>query len=214
MLQMLFQGQYLVFFMLIAALVMSLSFHEYGHALAAKLYGDNTAERLGRLTLNPISHIDPMGLMMVVMVGFGYAKPVPFDQRNTNSMWAQFGVAIAGPVANLIIAFVAINVYYFGIKSGWPIFEQSASRGFFEILIVVNLMLMLFNMLPIGPLDGHYILPYFLPKKIARQYTILNAQYGMYVLLGMMVLAIMDVPIFTALQKFGFALVPYLAVVD
>ncbi len=214
MLQMLFNGEYLVFFMLIAALILSLSFHEYGHALAAKFYGDDTAERLGRLTINPVSHIDPMGLIMVMMVGFGYAKPVPFDPRNFNSMWAQFGVAIAGPVANLIIAFVAVNVYFYGITAGWAVFEQPAASRFFEILIVVNLILMLFNMLPIGPLDGHYLLPYFLPKTLARKYVEYNARYGMFVLLGLMALAIMDVPIFTALQRLAFSLIPHLSVMN
>ena len=77
MIQLLYQGQYALFFMILVALVISLSFHEFGHAYTAKRFGDDTAERAGRLTVNPVAHIDPMGLLMVVMLGFGYAKPVP-----------------------------------------------------------------------------------------------------------------------------------------
>ncbi|MEC8961299.1 MAG: site-2 protease family protein, partial [Pseudomonadota bacterium] len=79
MIQLLYQGQWLLFCVILVALLISLSFHEFGHAWVAKRFGDDTAQRAGRLTLNPISHIDPMGLMMVVFVGFGYAKPVPTD---------------------------------------------------------------------------------------------------------------------------------------
>ena len=85
MIQLIYQGEILLFALLIAALVASLSFHEFGHAFVAKLYGDDTAERAGRLTLNPIAHIDVVGLLMVIMVGFGYAKPVPTDPRNFRS---------------------------------------------------------------------------------------------------------------------------------
>ena len=79
MLSLLMQGQFAIFLLLLVALVLSLSFHEFGHALVAKWFGDDTAERAGRLTLNPVSHIDPIGLAMVAMVGIGYAKPVPTD---------------------------------------------------------------------------------------------------------------------------------------
>jgi Zn-dependent protease len=71
-----------LFLLIVMALVISLSFHEWGHAFAAKLFGDDTAQRAGRLTLNPLAHIDPLGLLMVVLVGFGYAKPVPTNPRN------------------------------------------------------------------------------------------------------------------------------------
>ena len=85
MLPMLFQGQLALFGLIIIALIISLTFHEFGHAFAAKRFGDDTAERLGRLTLNPVAHIDPVGLLMVVLVGFGFAKPVPTNPRNYNS---------------------------------------------------------------------------------------------------------------------------------
>ncbi len=210
MISLLFNGHYLIFILLLAALVISLSFHEFGHAYAAKQFGDDTAERLGRLTLNPLAHIDPGGLLMVIFVGFGYAKPVPTDPRNFNSFWAQFGVAAAGPLANLIIAVVAVNFFEFAAKMGWGWVSLPGVNNFFQILIIVNLLLMLFNLLPIGPLDGHYILPYFLPKQLAHKYNVLNARFGMYVLLGLFLLSIAGIPIFSFLIGFGRSLVPYI----
>ena len=87
MIALLIDGQVLLFAVLLVTIIISLSFHEFGHAWSAKYYGDNTAESLGRLTLNPVSHIDPTGLLMIILVGFGWAKPVPTNPRNFNSFW-------------------------------------------------------------------------------------------------------------------------------
>jgi len=193
--QLLQTGDFVAFAMLLVALILSLSLHEFGHAWAAKMYGDDTAQRLGRLTINPIKHIDPMGLMMVIMVGVGYAKPVPFNPNNFSSVWGRAGVAIAGPIANLLIAFVTLNFYVFGLKAGWGFLDNETAYRFFNILISINLLLMLFNMIPLGVLDGHHILPYFLPKKLAAQYRSLNAQYGMYALIGILLLSILGLPV-------------------
>lgn len=213
LLQLLMQGQVVTFAMILAALIMSLSFHEYGHAYAAKLYGDDTAERLGRLTINPISHIDPVGLLMVVMVGFGYAKPVPFNPNNFKSVWAQAGVAAAGPLANLIIGVVALNLFIYGSNAGWELFRLEGGRQFFSILILVNFFLMLFNLIPLGVLDGHYILPYFLPKKMAMQYRELNARYGMFALLGILMLSVLGLPVLGFLQRAADWLIVHLSFV-
>ncbi len=210
MLPILFAGNISLFILIIVALVFSLSFHEFGHAFAAKLFGDDTAQRMGRLTLNPLVHIDPIGLLMVVMVGFGYAKPVLTNPRNYTSLWAQLGVAAAGPLANLILAIVVYNLALYGANAGWTSLNNQNAVEFIYILVIVNLILMLFNLLPIGPLDGHYILPYFLPKKIANAYRDLNARYGNYALLGIILLAIMGVPIFEFVQKTGLAMLPYI----
>ena len=176
MISFLTDGQYFLFFAILAALIMSLSFHEFGHAFAAKRFGDDTAERLGRLTLNPVAHIDPVGLLMVVFIGFGYAKPVPTDPRNYNSFWAQLVVAAAGPLANLIIAVVAYNLFLWGVQAGWQSFADPSVNQVFRIVVIVNLVLMVFNLIPLGPLDGHYILPYLLPRTLARHYVHLNAR--------------------------------------
>ncbi len=119
MIQLLYQGQWLLFCVILVALLLSLSFHEFGHAWVAKRCGDDTAQRAGRLTLNPISHIDPMGLMMVVFVGFGYAKPVPTDPRYFRSRYAEMLVAAAGPAMNLLLAVITVNVFVQGLQFGW-----------------------------------------------------------------------------------------------
>lgn len=195
LLNLLVNGQVAVFAMILIAIILSLSFHEFGHAYSAKLYGDDTAQRLGRLTINPIPHIDPMGLLMIVLVGIGYAKPVPFDPRNFKSVWGIAGVALAGPLANLIIAFVAINFYNFAYDSGWAFSRNPGVVQFFQILITINLILMVFNLIPLGVLDGHHILPYFLPKTLAAKYRSLNAQYGMFALIGLLLLSMFGIPV-------------------
>jgi Zn-dependent protease len=195
----LFQGHAILFLIILLALVISLSCHEYGHAIVAKWNGDDTAQRAGRLTLNPLAHIDPMGLMMVVFVGFGYAKPVPTDPRNFTNMWADLLVAAAGPAMNLLLAAITINVYLLGRNLSIELFFSDGAQTFFVILAQINLLLMLFNLVPIGALDGHYILPYFLPRRLAQQYRYYNARYGNFVLLGLIVVSIMGVPILRTL---------------
>ena len=130
MIHLLQQGEWVLFAVIIAALVISLSFHEYGHAWVAKRFGDDTAERAGRLTLNPRAHIDPMGLLMVVIVGFGYAKPVPTDPRRFTSRYADLLVAAAGPGMNLLLAVVTINFYVLGLKIGWTFFQLPGPNQF------------------------------------------------------------------------------------
>lgn len=200
MISLISNGQYLTFVLILAAIVVSLSFHEFGHAWSARYFGDDTAERLGRLTLNPVAHIDPMGLMMVALVGFGWAKPVPTDPRNFNSMWASLVIAAAGPAMNLLIAFVAVNVYSVGIQAGWSFVDSPVWGQFFTLLITINVLLMLFNLIPIGPLDGHYILPYVLPRQIALLYRDLNARYGAFALLGLVLLSYFGLPVFSWLR--------------
>jgi Zn-dependent protease len=190
------QGAYEVFILLIIALILSLSFHEFGHAIVAKWQGDDTAERAGRLTINPLAHIDPFGLLMVVMVGFGYAKPVPVDPRNYKSRYSDLWVSAAGPFMNLLVAFVAWNGYLIMLANG---IQNPGMDVFFRLLTQINLLLMLFNLLPIGPLDGHYIFPYFLPDGWANRYRLLNARYGTILLLGLVALSFMGVPVFQSL---------------
>ena len=208
MITLLFQGQILLFALLLTALVLSLSCHEFGHAYVAKLSGDNTAERAGRLTLNPVAHIDPMGLLMVVLVGFGYAKPVPTDPRNFRSRRADLWVAAAGPAMNLVLAVVAWNFFLSMRGAGTAFFLGANVETFFLILVQVNLLLMIFNLIPLGPLDGHYILPYFLPARLARLYRHYNARYGVFALLALIVAGLLGVPVFSGLMSFAASLLP------
>jgi len=178
MISLLMNGQVLTFLILLVTIVLSLAFHEFGHAWSAKKFGDTTAEKLGRLTLNPIAHIDPIGLLMIIMVGFGWAKPVPTDPRNFNSFWATFFIALAGPMANLILAFLAVNLFGLAIVLDITFLLTDQILTVIWTFSFINLLLMLFNLIPLGPLDGHYILPYFLPRTLSEHYRRLNAQYG------------------------------------
>jgi Zn-dependent protease len=203
MIQLIFQQEYLAFILLAFALIFSLTCHEFGHGKMASLIGDDTAERAGRLTLNPIPHIDPFGLLMVLLIGIGYAKPVPFDPRKFNTRWGMLMVAAAGPAMNLLLAIITINVYVIGLKLGIGIFQTEVAKLFFSNLALINMLLMLFNLLPIGPLDGSYILPYALPRDAAIRYQQLNARFGTYALLGLIVLHFLGVPIFESIWRFG-----------
>lgn len=210
MLHLLYEGQYATFILVIIALVISLSFHEFGHAYIAKRFGDDTAERAGRLTVNPIAHIDLLGLLMVISVGFGYAKPVPTDPRNFRSPWASPMVALAGPAMNLLLAIVVINSYHLGLKSGLTILDGPGQAFFFNFLPLINLLLMIFNLIPLGSLDGHYVLPHLLSKDWAYRYVVFNAQYGNMILLSLIVLSILGVPIFWTLINFSQHLLPFI----
>lgn len=210
MINLLLNGRYDVFILLIIALTLSLSFHEFGHAIVAKWQGDDTAERAGRLTVNPLAHIDPLGLLMVVMVGFGYAKPVPTDPRNFRSARSDLYVAGAGPLMNLLLAVLTWNVYLFLRANGW---ENAGALTFFTLLAQINLLLMLFNLIPLGPLDGHYMLPHFLPQQMAYRYRVLNARYGTAVFLGVIVVSLMGLPIFSALARLSVTLLGWITLV-
>lgn len=203
MITLLYQQQYALFILIIIALIVSLTFHEYGHGIVAKWFGDNTAEQAGRLTLNPLAHIDPFGLLMVVMIGIGYAKPVPTNPANYRSRWATLLVAAAGPGMNLLVAVISFNLYLTGLAMGVDFLQGQGPEFFFTYLALINLLLMLFNLLPIGPLDGHYILPYFLPRHLAMRYLQFNQRYGVYALFALIGLNVIGVPVFENIWKTG-----------
>ena len=192
MISLITQGQYAVFALLLVALLLSLSFHEYGHAIIAKFEGDNTAQQLGRLTLNPIKHVDLSGLLMVILIGIGYAKPVPIDPAKFRSTFSHLKVAIAGPGMNLLLALVTWNLFLLLKSHG---LENDGVDLFFIIFAQINLLLMTFNLIPLGPLDGHYVLPYFLPRKLSYHYRVLNARYGLWALLILLVLTYSLLPL-------------------
>jgi Zn-dependent protease len=192
------EGRYDVFVLLIVALTLSLSFHEFGHAIVAKWQGDDTAEKAGRLTVNPFAQIDPVGFLMVVLIGIGYAKPVPTDPRNFKSPVSDLWVAAAGPFMNLVLALVTWNVYLLLRISGW---DNVGGLTFFTILAQINLLLMLFNLIPLGPLDGHYILPHFLPKVMAYRYRVFNARFGTALFIGLILLNFAGIPVFQTLWR-------------
>jgi len=214
MLNLLMQGQIVLFAVILFAIIISLSFHEFGHAATARLFGDDTAQRAGRLTLNPMAHIDPMGLFMTALIGFGYARPVPTNPSKFNSLYASFFVSAAGPAMNLLLSVVAINVYGFGLVNGWSFVRGAGAEQFFLYFSLINLILMVFNLLPVGSLDGHYILPYFLPRRMAQTYRYWNDRYGNQLLTGLILLSLFGVPVFDTIWRFGESLLPYIMFVD
>lgn len=164
----------------VVALVVGLTFHEFSHALLADRLGDRRPRAMGRLTLNPIPHIDPIGALMLVVAGFGWAKPVmvnPSALRDGRRSMAI--VAVAGPVANVAVA-VAFAVVY--RVMGLAGVEDGFLPRLVELIVLLNILLAIFNVIPIPPLDGYNVLLAFLPPRQAitvQRY----APYGVIVLL-------------------------------
>ena len=151
-----------IIILLIPALVFSLSFHEFAHAWMAYRLGDNTAARLGRLTLNPMSHLDPVGSLALLLMGFGWAKPVPVDSRYLeNPKQDMVKVAAAGPISNIILAVVAAVALRLLFST--DLLTENI-KTFLIIFMQINITLAVFNLLPVSPLDGSQILTPFLEK--------------------------------------------------
>lgn len=153
----------------------SLCFHEYAHGLVAKWRGDNTAEQMGRLTLNPTAHADMVGTVILPISAivfsipffFGWAKPVPVNSRNLKNVRSDmFWIALAGPLSNFLLAFVGTGFMFFSIKFGWLGSFESSTMKLLQMFILTNLFLAIFNILPLHPLDGGKVLARFLPPSI------------------------------------------------
>jgi Zn-dependent protease len=156
----------------VAVLFISIAFHEYSHGWMASVLGDDTAERQGRLTLNPIAHIDPFGSVILPLMLFlfqapflfAWAKPVPFNPANLRDpRWGSAAVAAAGPASNLLIAIFGALVFRFflpGTETG----AFTDAHQFFAFLAITNIALAIFNLLPIPPLDGSKLLAAVLPE--------------------------------------------------
>jgi Zn-dependent protease len=155
-------------------LLTAFSVHEFAHAWVADQFGDTTPRSHGRLTLNPLAHLDPMGSLMLIVAGFGWAKPVPINpymlKRRASSavMW----VSLAGPTSNLLLAILAaipFRLELLSLQQGYFDYANSASRllpslsQFLLEFILINLSLMLFNLIPVAPLDGEKIAEYLFP---------------------------------------------------
>lgn len=208
-----FDGQIALFALLLIALVLSLSCHEFGHAFVAKRFGDDTAERAGRLTLNPIAHIDLTGLVMVMLIGFGYAKPVPTDPRNYSSKRADLWVAAAGPAMNLLLAAGTWNLFLLLRVAEVDLAFQDGTYTFVQLLVSINLLLAIFNLIPLGPLDGNYILPHLLPARASLAYRYYNARFGAWVLLALIALQLLGIPVFSALMSVALGVLPYITLI-
>lgn len=186
-LSLLFQNP-IMFFAWAVALVIAISVHEFSHAGMAYLLGDPTAKYQGRLTLNPLAHLDLWGTLLLLVVGFGWGKPVPFNPYNLRDQ--KFGpalVSIAGPLSNFVM------VLFFGLflKYLYPLLglgEGNALFYFLYTLILINAILMVFNLIPIPPLDGSKLLFAFLPPS-AEEVKIFLERWGFLILIGLIMFA-------------------------
>ena len=167
----------------VPALLLAVTVHEVAHGWIADRLGDPTARLQGRLTLNPLPHIDPIGALAFVLAGFGWAKPVPVNAANLRHPLRDMAwVAAAGPVSNLIAAFVGLVAFVLLRRVGGLPFVAEPLGGMLLYVYQFNLVLALFNLIPLPPLDGGHFLPYFLPR---GSWSLLHQleQYGPFLLL-------------------------------
>jgi len=197
-----------ILILLLPALVFSLCIHEFSHGIVAYYYGDDTAYKYGRLTLNPLKHLDPMGTMMLLFIGFGYAKPVPVNTFNLNNPRTDIvKVAAAGPISNLILAFIGYFIMYFIFTFANTLFSDSLHL-FFRIFIQINIYLAIFNLIPIYPLDGGQIFG----NIISKYYPNFNENlviYGPRILLGLILIGIIS-----GVSIISIVLQPFYTVID
>lgn len=171
-------------------ILLALTFHEYAHAYVANKYGDDTAKQRGRLTLNPLAHLDPFGTIMIFIVHFGWAKPVPVNpQKLRNPKKDMLWISAAGPLSNMVLALMSgiLLRLIFSIV-GAP--DKHSIIGLLVFMVFmslqINLALAIFNVLPIAPLDGSKILFGLLPAK--HEHAILFLQrYGPFILIGLII---------------------------
>jgi Zn-dependent protease len=168
-------------------LIISITAHEFAHAKMADLAGDPTPRRAGRISLNPIDHLDPLGTIMMVLtsitgIGIGWAKPVPVNPWNfRRPRFDNIRVSMAGPFANLTLAFIFAQFIRFG-------HENTALVGLLDRFVLINIALAIFNLLPIAPLDGSHVASSLLPPKLARSYDSFMSMYGPILFIGLVLL--------------------------
>ena len=183
---------------LVAASLLCITFHETCHGLAAYRLGDNTAKRMGRLSLNPLKHVDLMGLIMMALFRFGWAKPVPVDMRNFKNPKAGMALtALAGPVSNVVLAYAAVVLCNFvmfladRLGSTWLLL---ALAQFFVYVEIISAGLAVFNVFPIPPLDGSKVLFALLSDR-AYDRLMRYERYGMGLLMVLLVTGVIDRPL-------------------
>ncbi|MFJ7725974.1 site-2 protease family protein [Neobacillus sp. NPDC097160] len=173
-------------------LIFAFTFHELAHAYVAYKFGDMTAKNQGRLTLNPLKHLDPFGTILILIAGFGWARPVPVNRFFFKKpRLAGVLVSVAGPLSNLILSAIG-----FGVAYGLNRFGVNASDNFYdflEIFIQLNIVLFIFNLLPLPPLDGYRIIEDLAPNHLRAKMT----QYEQYGILIFLILVITPLDRFT-----------------
>ncbi|AST93804.1 MULTISPECIES: site-2 protease family protein [Sutcliffiella] len=173
-------------------LIFAFTLHEYAHAFVAYKFGDSTAAKQGRLTLSPMAHLDPLGTILIFLVGFGWAKPVPVNRFFfKRPRLAGVLVSIAGPLSNLFLAIIGAFLFLVLIKFGlYETVSATAWRAietFFSVFVMLNIILFIFNLLPIPPLDGYRIIHDLVPNRVRPQLTKLEP-FGMIFFLALVLI--------------------------
>jgi len=175
----------------IITLLIAFTFHEFAHAWTATKFGDDTPRLYGRLTLNPMAHLDILGSLMLIFAGFGWAKPVPINPRKLrqHSPAAEMLVSLSGPTANFLLAALAAIPLRFGwVSPAVPMINIFPTPyEFLLYFLFTNLGLMVFNLIPLPPLDGEKILEFFLPPAWEEWWATIKP-YGPYILIGLFIL--------------------------
>ncbi|KYC92948.1 site-2 protease family protein [Heyndrickxia sporothermodurans] len=185
----------------VITLLIAFTVHEFAHAYTAYKFGDPTAKDQGRLTLNPIQHLDPFGTILILIAGFGWARPVPVNRRHfKNPRAAGILVSIMGPLSNLLLAFIGYGVFYFLISSGSWTNASSFIMDFLNIFVQLNMMLFVFNLIPLPPLDGYRIVEDLVSPTVRAKMTQFE-QYSILVFLIIIVTPLDEYTIFPLMQK-------------
>jgi Zn-dependent protease len=189
------------FLMLFVPLIYSVIAHETAHGAVAYLFGDDTAKRAGRLTLNPLAHLDPVGTLMLFFVGFGWAKPVPVNYSNIkNFRVGLVCISLAGCLTNIIIATIALSLIgSMNLVTGHPL------TMVLLILARINIILGAFNLIPIPPLDGSKVLMGFLPRRLQIEFIKLE-RFGFPLLIVLLFTGLLD-PVILFIQKIIFVFI-------
>ncbi len=180
-------------------IIIAMVVHEWAHARVAYALGDFTPKMQGRLTLNPMAHIDPFGLIFLLVAHFGWAKPVQINPYNfSNPKRDDILVSLAGPASNFLVAFLTLLVLIFMVKFGVPM--SDGMKLVLNFIMVINVNFGIFNLLPIPPLDGSHILKQILPYELAQRYEFIE-RYSMFIFLLIIMTPILDW-VFVPLQRF------------
>lgn len=188
------------------AVVVGLTAHEFAHGWVADQLGDPTPRRAGRLTLNPVAHVDPIGLILLYLAGFGWAKPVPINPYNfRDGRQGLLLVSLAGPLANLVVAVLA------AVLLGLWGFTSPVGAAVLQVMIQINIVLAVFNLIPIPPLDGSKVLAGLIPGR--QEWLLWLEQYGIILLLLLVftgaigfLIRLIIVPLASFLISFGYGL--------
>jgi Zn-dependent protease len=193
-----------IFVFLAIILLYSIILHEVAHGWVAHLFGDDTAILSGRLTLNPASHLDPIGTLMLFLAGFGWARPVPVNySRFSNTRLGLFCVALAGCLTNILIATIALIILQFRVVN-----TNSLLSTILPIVVKINIILGAFNLIPIPPLDGSKILMSFLPYKAQENLERIEP-YGFFILVILLFTGLLN-PVIDLMQSLIYGLIGFL----